>query len=170
MGCATRCAKWTRAFCDACDNRIDHCRGLAAAQPFCFGAGAAKALLNLYDAILMQAVGILVANGKAPKRRKKGGEENEGKSPRCFVPVRAVFPVRGGGNGDGGLYSRVEPIFADAFFEEVGNVLFSQSSAVAGNRVASLKMNGDVYVYDAATEEYSLLCSVSVVPKGQCAI
>ena len=65
-----------------------------------------------------------------------------------------------------GLYSRVEPIFADAFFEEVGNVLFSQSSAVAGNRVASLKMNGDVYVYDAATEEYSLLCSVSVVPKG----
>ena len=65
-----------------------------------------------------------------------------------------------------GLYSRVEPIFADAFFEEVGNVLFSQSSAVAGNRVASLKMNGDVYVYDAETDEYSLLCSVPVVPKG----
>ena len=59
-----------------------------------------------------------------------------------------------------GLYSRVEPIFADAFFEEVGNVLFSQNSAVAGNCVASLKMNGDVYVYDAETEEYSLLCSV----------
>ncbi len=66
----------------------------------------------------------------------------------------------------GGLYTRVEPIFADAFFEEVGNVLFSQSSAVAGNCVVSLKMNGDVYVYDAATEEHSLLCSVPVVPKG----
>ena len=65
-----------------------------------------------------------------------------------------------------GLYSRVESIFADAFFEEVGKVLFSQSSAVAGNRVASLKMNGDVYVYDAETGEYSLLCSVPVVPKG----
>ena len=51
-----------------------------------------------------------------------------------------------------GLYSRVESIFADAFFEEVGKVLFSQSSAVAGNRVASLKMNGDVYVYDAETD------------------
>ena len=102
MGCATRCAKWTRAFCGACDSRMHHCRGLAAAQPFfCFGAGAAKALLNLYDAILMQAAGILVANDKALKWRKKGGEENEGKSPRCFVPVRAVFPVSGGGNGDG---------------------------------------------------------------------
>lgn len=66
----------------------------------------------------------------------------------------------------GGLYTRVEPIFADAFFEEVGNVLFSQNSAVAGNCVASLKMNGDVYVYDAETEEYSLLCSVPVVPQG----
>lgn len=85
----------------------------------------------------------------------------------ALCPVRAVFPVRGGWKRrQAELYTRVEPIFADAFFEEVGNVLFSQNSAVAGNCVASLKMNGDVYVYDAETEEYSLLCSVPVVPQG----
>lgn len=111
----------------------------------------------------MQAVGILVANGKAPKRRKKGGEENEEKNPCCFVPVRAVFSVRGGGNGGR------RPVLARGTHfcgRVLGNVLFSQSSAVAGNCVVSLKMNGDVYVYDAATEDYSLLCGVPVVPQG----
>ena len=109
----------------------------------------------------MQAADILVANGKTPKRRTK--KEAKGMRRRILAALCLCAAAE---TETDGLYSRVEPIFADAFFEEVGNVLFSQSSAVAGNRVASLKMKAMFMCTMPQQRNIACCAAFPLCPKG----